>query len=291
MKRNTTTLLALAMGLQLFATPFQNIRFDQNINTQSLETTEKVLSMTNDTAILGVTSEEMNSTAKLRASEVNGVTIDIYEDGKLKLYFTDPLEGTDPLDKILVNDIPLLKAIEDRIVGRGNPLWGKKLAILGDSLTVVPGIPKSYGACIAERNNMELFNMGRGGKALCIDKEDNPALIRCYTNGIPEDIDFILCQIGTNDASEWWARDEDASTPVEDTDMTTNTFKGCFNNLLLGLKKTYPNAKVGIILPNNWGYNVGSNSTDVIRTPRISSLANWEKAQCHRLNMPVFDPV
>ena len=116
-------------------------------------------------------------------------------------------------------------------------------------------------------------------------------LLVTYTNDIPADADFILVQIGTNDSGDWWKRDETADPPVPDTDMTTNTFKGCWNNLLYGLKKNYPNAKIGIILPNNWGVNVGSNSTEVIRNQRTMEMAKWQKLQCHRLNIPVFDPV
>ena len=116
-------------------------------------------------------------------------------------------------------------------------------------------------------------------------------LLVTYTNDIPADADFILVQIGTNDAGDWWKRDETADPPVEDTDMSTNTFKGCWNNLLIGLKKTYPTAKIGIILPNNWGVNTGSNTTAIIRNQRVADMSSWQKLQCHRLNIPVFDPV
>jgi len=74
--------------------------------------------------------------------------------------------------------------------------------------------------------------------------------------------------------------------------MTTNTFKGCWNNLLIGLKTHYPNAKIGMILPHCWKNNVGTNSEDSIQVGTVlRRLVDWERDQCHRLNIPVFDPV
>ena len=142
---------------------------------------------------------------------------------------------------------------------------------------------------------MVLVHNGRSGEKLCIDRTNelgqvtNISTIKSYTNDIPSDADFILVQIGTNDAGDWWARDEGLNIP--DTDMTTNTFKGCWNNLLIGLKTYYPNAKVGMILPHCWKNNVGTNSEDAISTGTARRMSDWQKAQCHRLNIPVFDPV
>ena len=135
-----------------------------------------------------------------------------------------------------------------------NPLWGKKLAVIGDSLTCSPA-NYSYPDYIAQRNNMTLVHKGRNGERLCSDRTNelgqitNLACINSYSNDIPVDADFILCQIGANDYN---FRDED-----DDIDMTTNTFKGCWNLLIVGIKTRYPNAKVGFILSNNWTENLG----------------------------------
>ena len=73
--------------------------------------------------------------------------------------------------------------------------------------------------------------------------------------------------------------------------MSTNTFKGCWNNLLVGLKINYPNARIGMILPHCWNFNLGTNSEDVVMSGKRRRLSNWQKLQCNRLNIPVFDPV
>ena len=121
-----------------------------------------------------------------------------------------------------------------------NPLWGKKLAAIGDSLISSPTHDTSYPYYIAQRNNMTLVHNGRSGERLCADNTNalgevtNPACIKSYTNDIPSDADFILCQIGANDGVQWaW----DVTNNVDDTDMSIDTFKGCWNNLLIGLKK------------------------------------------------------
>ena len=178
-----------------------------------------------------------------------------------------------------------------------NPLWEKKLAIIGDSLTCTPR-GKSYGDFIAQRNNMVLTHNGRGGEKLCNNVTNslgvitNPSTISSYTNDIPADADFILCQIGTNDSTEMW--NQKRGWEVDDTSMDLTTFKGCFNQLLIGLKKNYPNAKIGIILPNNWVNNLGKNSEEQTATESQGSkrqLSQWQKVQCQKLNIPVFDPV
>ncbi len=143
---------------------------------------------------------------------------------------------------------------------------------------------------------MTLVHNGRSGERLCVNVTNslgeitNPSTISSYTNDIPADADFILCQIGANDVTGWWRRDSAKATPVPDTDMSTDTFKGCWNNLLIGLKTHYPNAKIGMILANNWTNNLGQKSEDTIPSGEKREMTQWQKIQCQKLNIPVFDP-
>ena len=73
--------------------------------------------------------------------------------------------------------------------------------------------------------------------------------------------------------------------------MSINTFKGCWNNLLIGLKTRYPNAKIGMILANNWSENLGLKSENTITNNIKREMTQWQKIQCQKLNIPVFDPV
>ena len=305
--RQTLASIVLGICVQTLAIPFQNMRLDHNIDTQSMDIVSHTIGETNETLRIGKVIGGHPTYGNF-----NGIIFDIYDEGELRFMFNELPDGVDPMDKIFVNgrkmsDIMAEKAqsgIEQsqheatsNIVRQMtyNPLWGKKLAVIGDSLTCTPSKDKSYGGFIAKRNNMVLVHNGRSGEKLCIDRTNelgkvtSPSTIKSYTNDIPSDADFILVQIGTNDAGDWWARDEGLNIP--DTDMTTNTFKGCWNNLLIGLKTYYPNAKVGMILPHCWKNNVGTNSEDAISTGTTRRMSDWQKAQCHRLSIPVFDPV
>ena len=141
---------------------------------------------------------------------------------------------------------------------------------------------------------MVLVHNGRSGERLCLDVTNslgvvtNPACINSYTNDIPLDADYILCQIGANDYVHWDYVDQDT---IPDTDMSTSTFKGCWNLLLIGLKKTYPKAKIGMILANNWDENLGYKTEDVWKNNSRRVRTQWQKIQCQKLNIPVFDPV
>ena len=95
--------------------------------------------------------------------------------------------GVDPMDKIFVNGIKMSDIVAEKVQSgiehsqyettsnivrqmTYNPLWGKKLAVIGDSLTVSPSKELSYGAFIAKRNNMVFVNNGRSGEKLCVDR-------------------------------------------------------------------------------------------------------------------------
>lgn len=234
---------------------------------------------------LTINSEEV-AVPETQLNAVNGITFEVQDDGEIRFiiqeeFFPGHSYGS-ALDRITINGKSILstmteivdaklgsaspRAITNTINGMVyNPLWGKKLAVIGDSLTCTPR-GKSYCDFIAERNNMVLVHNGRGGEKLCNNVTNasgtvtNPSTISSYTNDIPADADFIICQIGTNDTTEMW--NQKRGWEVDDTSMDLTTFKGCFNQLLIGLKKNYPNAKLGIVLPNNWVNNVGKNSED-----------------------------
>lgn len=234
------------------------------------------------------------------------------DDGKLNINFAEnDLDFGEPIERIHINGVTLKDIIRNEtykymssitplaltniVLGMTwNPLWGKKLVVIGDSLISSPTRETSYPSFIAQRNNMTLVHKGRSGERLCISMTNangvvtNPSCISSYTNDIPKDADFILCQIGANDYVHW---DQVDQSTIPDIDMTTNTFKGCWNLLLIGLKKNYPNAKIGMILANNWTENLGQKTEDVIANNSRRERTQWQKIQCQKLNIPVFDPV
>ena len=280
MKRIIPYLVAAVTALGV---PLENLNLQQNIDSGAMDAISQEIAKTNTTMIIGLNGVDMNGIPTERLTLLDGITFDIYEDGEVNFFFNDMPVEMSPLEKMMFNGSSL-KSLIDGIVERKvmdvlaltvtniarnvssdvvaervyNPLWGKKLAVIGDSLISNPRTTESYAYYVSQRNNMTLVHNGRSGEMLCKDRPGNDACINSYSNDIPKDADYILCQIGANDSNFVEADD--------DTDMTTNTFKGCWNNLLIGLKKNYPNAKIGMILANNWTNNVGFKSEDTTHT-------------------------
>ncbi len=156
------------------------------------------ISIINSNLIIGGNPTSIQGIPEQRIQYLDGITFDVYEDGDVNFFFNDVPEGINPLDKILVNGIPLAQSIRDTVmdamrdastqlgeqqtnisrqvssetVGQMvyNPLWGKKLAAIGDSLISSPTHNTSYPYYIAQRNNMTLVHNGRSGERLCHDK-------------------------------------------------------------------------------------------------------------------------
>ena len=136
-------------------------------------------------------------------------------------------------ENILINEKPLNQIIHhivstsviDLVNQKMNPLWGKKLSIVGDSEALYIG-NFDYGNLIAKRNNMSVINNARGNSTLVY--RDNDSLLPNYRRWIPDDSDYIIVHIGFNDGDYW-----DESSPDNSTETTT--FKGAWNTFLQGL--------------------------------------------------------
>ena len=312
--KTLATIVSALIAIQCLGVPFQNLKFNTDIDTNAVNAINGKVVVSNDTFAINSEGKEIPSSVM---SGVNGITFEVRDEGEIRFvvqeeFFPGQQMGS-ALDRITINGKSLLATINEvvdaklsTVSPRGvtntiqsmvyNPLWGKKLAVIGDSLACTPR-GESYCDLIAARNNMTLFHHARGGEKICrpvtnaLGNVSVPSLLSTYTNDIPVDADFIICQIGSNDVGDMW-RTEQGWT-VDDTDMSTNTFKGCFNTMLITLKKTYPNAKVGIVLPHNWVENLGQKSEDMTSTESNGSkkqMSQWQKVQCQKLNIPVFDP-
>lgn len=221
MKRNLTHLIAISC-LMAGAVNFENVKFSQNIETRAIDVVNSAIIGTNGVVSLKTPDTDFSGIPEDKIQSANGVTFDIYEDGEIRFFFDATDDARAPMDRIFVNGKKLSQEIKERVdagISENNaqmsimtppgvsnvvsemvynPLWGKKLAVIGDSLTVSPSKELSYGSFIAKRNNMTLVNKGRGGEKLCVDGTNelgqvtNVSTIKSYTNDIPSDADFIL---------------------------------------------------------------------------------------------------
>lgn len=94
------------------------------------------------------------------------------------------------------------KFLNEDIEGHwGNPLYGKRLVMIGDSICVgqnIGGIVRSWAEIISENNNMTVLNNGTGGSTLRI-VEGKANIVTKTMNTDPDNYDYIIIQGGVND--------------------------------------------------------------------------------------------
>jgi len=215
MKSISTFIATLGATCLCSGVPFESLNLSQNVEANALDAINATMENTNGISFIKSQDSRISGIPESKMRTANGITFDIYEDGEVRFFFDETDDPRDPLDKILVNNKKMSQVIQEKIDAGDmdkaklatsntilemtyNPLWGKKLAVIGDSLTCSPGVNQSYSFFIAQRNNMVLVNKGRGGEKLCVDRTNelgqvtNISTIKSYTNDIPSDADFIL---------------------------------------------------------------------------------------------------
>ena len=140
--------------------------------------------------------------------------------------------------KISIEEDDLSDYLKNKINSRSsddNPLYGKRIGGLGDSLMYghTLGTDKTWLAKVAKRNNMIAFNYGINGNPLSVT-EDCMAI---RYEQMEDDLDYIVVIGGANDNAK--------GHPIgENTDQTIDTFKGALNVLIKGLLNKYPTSKI-----------------------------------------------
>lgn len=126
------------------------MRLDHNIDTQSMDIVSHTIGETNGTLRIGKVIGDHPIYVNF-----NGIIFDIYDEGELRFMFNELPDGVDPMDKISVNGRKMSDIIAEKVQSgieqskyeatsnivrqmTYNPLWGKKLAVIGDSLTCSP---------------------------------------------------------------------------------------------------------------------------------------------------------
>lgn len=157
----------------------------------------------------------------------------------------------------------------------GNPLYGKKIAVIGDSEingAYETSRETTYPNYIVARNNMAMFQTCCSKLAMPRYTNQNPAdgityrsLIGNYRDIIPGDVDIIWIHNGYNDTFDS-ETDDNATLSESELNMTDEecrtmnlsdanwrrSYKKSFNSLMIGLTNNFPNAKIVISLPYNW---------------------------------------
>lgn len=183
-------------------------------------------------------------------------------------------------------------AIQNIVTGESNTLLqtihnskGLKWVCLGDSLTTNGwGDHNMYGI-VSKKLGIDAVNYGIVSSTLADYKQDgttgNPMCIR-YAE-MDADADIVTVMGGTNDY---------IPGDITNDKENTATVVGACHALFKGLIEKYPNAKIGIILPPQWGYGIPSWVATQGGDPGMNGLrstVNAIKSVAEYYSLPVCD--
>lgn len=144
-----------------------------------------------------------------------------------------------------------------------NDLNGACAVFLGDSLcagtTVGDDAPEygyGWGGLIGEKYEMDWANYARNG-AVITQIEGQDRLLSHQVEQAAQNyatVDYVIFEGGCNDADQLYRIPEalgEISEDFENFDCTT--FTGAFESLILQLITTYPDAKIGYVIPAKMG--------------------------------------
>lgn len=127
-----------------------------------------------------------------------------------------------------------------------NPLKNKTLCVIGDSYVYNHGCPftETWHYKVAQKYRMNYLNMGQNGNCIAFERDSiyGEPLYKRY-HAIPKNTDYILIIAGHNDAYM-----------VGENIVQQQVLRCHLDELLKGLKKEYPHAKIGWVTPWNVAY-------------------------------------
>jgi len=164
----------LMVAMTGFGVPLENLNLQQNVDVGAMDAISQEIAKTNTTMIIGLNGKSITNIPPERLMLLDGIAFDIYDDGEVRFYFNDIPDEMSPLERMKFNGSSL-KSLIDGIVEHKvrdvlaltvtgiarnvsadvvaqhvyNPLWGKKLAVIGDSLISTPRIDNSYVGYVA----------------------------------------------------------------------------------------------------------------------------------------------
>lgn len=139
-----------------------------------------------------------------------------------------------------------------------NPLHGKKVSFLGDSICAGSsdnGTLGGYGKIIADRNNMSYQNLGKGGATITAETYSSSTgyakswLCRMIEN-MDADADYAIIEGGINDAWQWSDHGNieiGGITEGYNAELDETTYYGAFESMLKQLVTKFKGKKIGYI--------------------------------------------
>ena len=137
----------------------------------------------------------------------------------------------------------------------GNPLAGKKVSFLGDSICAGSSEthPGGYGKIIADRNGMVYENIARGGATVTAETYSRstgnakPWLCRMVDN-MSADADYAIIEGGINDGWDETVKEKIGKISVGyNATLDDTTYYGAFESMLKQLVTKFQGKKIGYI--------------------------------------------
>lgn len=162
-----------------------------------------------------------------------------------------------------------------------NPLHGKSISFIGDSICAGAGYAGGYGGIIAQENEMIYQNVGVSGATVAAETyaSGSPRAWICRRiDQMSETAEYAILEGGVNDASLEVTLGEISNgyyTPVLDD----TTFYGAFESCLKQMTIRFPGKKIGYIIPHQManGMRPGANYYNAV------------VACCKKWGVPVLD--
>ena len=159
------------------------------------------------------------------------------------------------MNKIISLMITAVMAVTSCSFESENPLDGKSIAFIGDSISYGTNWQGGYCKLIGEQYNMNVTNVSKGGATLAdnvhwsADSDGYRPYITDMLDNLDGDYEYIIAEGGLND---FWGHSELGEiTDGFNDNFDENTMTGGMEKMFFEIKNDFPKSKVGFVITHD----------------------------------------